>query len=212
MITTFWHAHDTTQLRAVYAGLSFYSYVDNTRDRVTHTLELMKSPIGYIFDGDVLEAGKDDIFEALFHIKTNYDPTASRDAFWNIQLGSLERRRSTLSVSEHLRGELAGMADACRREGIRFVIVVPPEHTDIRKTIRELGLQPSYEAFKADISELGDVVDCDVDNSVTANREIFIDPFHIRHDENGPIVASVWGADRDLCERHPYRDHPTTSK
>lgn len=201
-IASFWYASRTVRLESVYFGVSFYSFVDNSRNRVDAAERLVKSPLTSFTNGDVLEATLDDILNRFLHHAVNYGPAVEAATFWRQQLGELARRRDSFPPSADTLAELAAIENYCATHGIAFVWVIPPQHEDVRRRIAALGMQRQYADFKSTVTALGTTYDCDVSNEITRNAANFQDPFHMTPAAAALVARSIWSGQHDWCEVH----------
>jgi hypothetical protein len=201
-IATFWYATRTVRLQSVYFGVSFYSFIDNTRNRIGAAEHLVKSPLASFANGDVLEATFDDIVAQYLHHTVNYGPSVPVATFWQQQLGELVRRRDSFAPSASTLAELAAIRNYCAAHRIAFAFVIPPQHEDVRRRIVELGMQKEYADFKSSVIALGRTYDCDVDNDITRDRSYFHDPFHTTDVAAARVAQSIWSGGHAWCEVH----------
>jgi hypothetical protein len=201
-IASFWYATRTVRLQSVYFGVSFYSFIDNTRNRVSMAQHLVKSPVASFTNGDVLEATLDDVLGQFLHHTVSYRPTVEVATFWRQQLGELARRRDSFPPSASTLAQLAAVANYCATHGIAFTLVIPPQHEDVRRRIVALGMQKQYDDFKATVTALGTTYDCDVSNELTRDAANFQDPFHMTPAAAALVAQSVWSGRHTWCEVH----------
>jgi hypothetical protein len=201
-IASFWYAARTVRLESVYFGVSFYSFIDNTRNRVDAAERLVNSPPTSFANGDVLEATLDDILGQFLHHTVNYGPTIEVAAFWQQQLGELTRRRDSFPPSASIFAELVAIEKYCATHGIAFALVIPPQHEDVRRRIVMLGMQKQYADFKSTVSALGRTYDCDVSNEITRDAANFQDPFHMTPAAAAVVAQSIWSGRHIWCEVH----------
>lgn len=199
-IATFWYATRIVRLRSVYFGATFYSFTDNSRNRVGAAVQIVNNPLAYCANGDVLEATWDDLLAQVFHHPVSYRPTVDTATFWQQQLGELARRKQTYPVSEQTLAELRAVVRYCKLHGVQIFFVIPPEHEDVRRRIDELGMRAQYSAFKATVAALGPTYDCDVSSETTRAAHNFVDPFHTTQAAAALIVNDIWSGKHEQCE------------
>ena len=199
-IDTFWFASRRTNLRHVYYQISFMAYTSVIRDRVPRAEEILKNPLIYIIDPDVLEAGAYDIGDAYFHHSTDFSPKMSKEAFWQSRL------RYILELEAHrdadpgpLREELKRIVDYCNSHGIALVFVITPQSMDAQRVIESLGIEEQYSRFKSDLAGMAPVYDCNYESNLTVNKNNFKDPFHLEHSSALELVADLWSGHPHLC-------------
>ena len=202
-IATFWYATRIVKLQSVYFGATFYSFTDNSRNRVGAAVQIVNNRLAYFPNGDVLEVTWDDLLAEVFHHAVSYQPTVDTATFWRQQLGELARRKQTYPVSEQTLAELREVVRYCQLNGVRLFFVIPPEHEDVRRRIRDLGMQEQYAVFKATVARLGPTYDCDVPSETTRDAHNFVDPFHTTQAAAALIVHDIWSGQHEQC---PIRD------
>jgi hypothetical protein len=199
-IETFWYASRIVKLERVYFGTSFYSFTDNSRNRVSEAVHIVNDRLAYFSGGDVLEAAWDDALAEFFHREVSYQPTVSAAAFWQQQLSELARRKQTYAAQASTISQLRAIVDYSRKNRIELFFVIPPEHDDVRVRMRETGMQGMYSAFKSSVLDLGPTYDCDFANDITRDRTNFVDPFHTTPAAASKITSSLWSGGREWCE------------
>jgi hypothetical protein len=202
-IATFWYAAGTASLQKVYFGMSYYSFTDNSLDRVGAAVRIVKDPLMYFLSGDVLEAAWADAAARFLHHTVNYKPTANVSIFWQQQLGELVRRKQTYSASEKTVADLREIVRYCRDHGIGIFFVIPPEHEDAHTRLQQLGMNDQYSAFKATVAALGSTYDCDIPNDFTRDASNFLDPFHTTVAAASTIAKNIWADQHELCDFRP---------
>jgi hypothetical protein len=198
-IATFWYAARVVKLERVYFGMSFYSFIDSSRDRVSAAVRIVDNPLAYFFSGDVLEAAWDDASEQFFHHSVSYQPAMGPSAFWRQQLTELERRKQTYSASLQTIGELRAIVNYCRTHGIEIHFLIPPQHEDVRIRIEELGMGNLYSSFKSAVFDLGPSIDCDVSNDFTRDAANFQDPYHTTPAAASVMAKNIWSGRHEWC-------------
>lgn len=195
----FWFAARKSPLKRVYFGLSFMEYNADPRNRLPQAEGIVKNPVLYVLNSDVLEAGAYDIADAVFHHRANLGPQVNREAFWQSQLQYLTGRYKRDADPGSLRDRLREIVKYSREHGIAFVFVIPPQHTDAQRRVFELGVEASYERFKNDLAAMAPVYDCDVDSSLTRDKNNFGDPFHLQDGAANRLVSDLWSGHPTLC-------------
>jgi len=201
-ITSFWYAARTVPLQRVYFGVSFYTFIDSSRNRIAEAEHLLDSPLARFASGDVLEATWNDILAQFLHHAVDYRPAVDAATFWQQQLGELVRRKQSYPASPQTLRELEEIVSYCRMHGIALAFVIPPQHQDVRDRIAQLGMQQQYRAFKATVTALAPTYDCDVPNPITRDAGNFQDPFHTTARAATLIAQSIWSDRHAWCEAH----------
>ena len=199
-VATFWYAVRVVKLERVYFGMSFYSFTDNSRNRVGEAVHVVNYPLAYFTSGDVLEAALDDVSAQFFHRPVSYQPTVDASKFWAQQLGELARRKQTYSASEQTIAQLREIVRYCQTHEIEIYFVIPPEHEDARARIEELGMRSRYVAFKSTLAVLGPTLDCDIAGEFTRDAANFQDPYHMTPAAGSLMTKSIWSGEHKWCE------------
>jgi hypothetical protein len=195
----FWFASRKLSLKHVYFEVNFIGYNAYPTNRVPQAEGIVKVPVLYVLNSDVLEAGAYDIADAVFHHRTNLGTHLDRDAFWRIQLQSLTRQYKRDADPGSLRDQLRAIVKYSREHGIAFVFVIPPQHMDAQRRVPELGVEDQYEQFKNDLAGMATVYDCDIDSSFTRDKNNFSDPFHLEDRAANQLVTDLWSGHPTLC-------------
>jgi len=198
-ISVFWFASQKTSLRQVYFGVNFMGYNADPRDRVPQAEGILKDPVVYCLNSDVLEAGVYDIGDFAFHHHTDLGPHVNREAFWQSQLGYLAGRYKRDADPGTLRDKLREVVQYSREHGIAFTFVIPPQHIDAQRRVRQLGVEAQYQRFKDDLAGMAPVLDCDIDSPLTRDRNSYSDPFHLTDSAATELVSDLWSGHSKYC-------------
>ena len=198
-ISVFWFASQRTSLRRVYFGVNFLGYNADPRDRFPQAEGILRDPVVYFVNSDVLEAGVYDIGEFAFHHQTNLGPQVNREAWWQSQLQYLTGRYKREADPGDLRDRLREVVQYSREHGIAFTFVIAPQHIDAQRRIRQLGVEASYQRFKDDLAGMAPVLDCDIDSPLTRDKNNYGDPFHLTHGAAAQLVSDLWSGHPTYC-------------
>jgi len=171
----------------------------DSRNRIPQAEGILKNPALYFLNSDVLEAGAYDIADAVFHHRTDLGPHVNREAFWQSQLQYLTGRSKRDADPGKLRDQLREIVKYSREHGIAFVFVIPPQHMDVQRRVPELGVEAQYKQFKNDLAGMATVYDCDIDSSLTRDKNSFSDPFHMEDRAANQLVTDLWSGHPTLC-------------
>jgi hypothetical protein len=178
-VSTFWLASRRVELQKVLFGISFMEYNPYPLDRVIQAEEIARHPALYFLNADVLETTAYDIADAVFHVPTNLLPQASKDAFWVSQLQYLSIRYKRKASLQNLKDEIREIVEYCNAHHISIIFVIPPQHIDAQRRVRELGVEGDYQQFKSDLVSMAPVYDCDIDSDLARDKSNYVDPFHL---------------------------------
>ncbi len=178
-VSTFWFASRRIKLQKVLFGISFMEYNPYPLDRVTQAEEIKRHPALYFLNSDVLETTVYDIADAILNVPTNLLPQVSKDEFWVSQLQYLSTRYKRKASPQNLKDEIREIVEYCHARNISIIFVIPPQHIDAQRRIRELGVEDDYQQFKSDLVSMAPVYDCDIDSDLTRDKSNYGDPFHL---------------------------------
>jgi hypothetical protein len=102
---------------------------------------------------------------------------------------------------DRLRGLFLGLADECRRRGIRLLLIVPPTHVDLQRMIPLYHLNAEHTQYLLLLRDTAETLDFDQVNSTTIDRTKFGDPFHTLPAVNRGLVGQI--AERLRAPRTP---------
>jgi hypothetical protein len=195
-VSTFWFASRRVPLQKVFFGISFMQYNPYPQDRVKQVEEILRDPLLYFMNSDVLETTGYDVADAVLHHHVDLAPQMSKDAFWVSQLQYLTTRYKRKASPQNLTKKIGEIVEYCHRHNASIVFLIPPQHVDAQRRIRELGVEADYRAFKGDLKSMAPVYDCDIDSSLTRDRSNYIDPFHLTYEAAARFAG-------DVASEHP---------
>jgi hypothetical protein len=198
-VSTFWFASRKVKLQKVLFGISFMEYNPYPQDRVRQAEEITRHPAFYFSNPDVLETTAYDISDAVFHHPTNLLPQVSKDAFWASQLEYLTKRYKTNDPPQNLKDEIREIVEYCRTRNISITFVIPPQHIDAQRRVRELGVGDDYQQFKSDLKSTAAVYDCDIDSDLTRDKSNYADPFHLTRSAAMRFAEDVGSGNPKWC-------------
>lgn len=198
-IDTFRYASRITRLRRVYFGLDFMAYTAKLDDRVPQAEEILRNPLAYFMNSDVVEASFYDVADSVFHHQTGFEPKMSKEAFWKDQIQYLAGRYKRDADPGLLKDELKKIISYCQSRNIRFAFLITPQSMDAQRQVKILGVENQYRQFKEDLNGMAPVYDCDFENSLTSDPNNFRDPFHMEPFAVDRLVADLWSGHPSLC-------------
>jgi hypothetical protein len=195
-VETYWLAAKVVHLKAVYleAGLiNFNAY--QSLNRIPDVSRMDANPLLYLTDRVVLRSAVLAAYASWTGNPVKIEaPSLDRDAFWRFQIDeSMPQLLHRYAYPDSVAKQLRDIAADCKRNGTRFVVVIPPTHVDAQTKIASLGLSADNERFKEFARSLGEVFDFDWANDFTSDRANFSDPLHVR--ESDSLIREIWSAD-----------------
>ena len=168
-------------------------------NRVRQAEEITRHPAFYFSNPDVLETTAYDISDAVFHRPTNLLPQVSKDAFWASQLEYLTKRYKRNGPPQNLKDEIRKIVEYSHTRNISIIFIIPPQHTDAQRRVRELGVEGDYQQFKSDLISMAGVYDCDIDSDLTRDKSNYVDPFHLTGSAAMRFVEDVGSGNPKWC-------------
>lgn len=192
---SFWIASKKIRLRKVYLGIALMTYNDY---EIANRTELYKSvnenPALYFINRTVWESAIYSVYSELSGEKIRLGtPKMSKDEFWQVELGILQKFYEKYTEPVKYRRELGEIADFCRQNNIELNFVIFPMHTDAQKQIVDLGLAKPNQAMRSELSKLGKVYDFEKVNESTSDKNNFNDPVHLNEISQKQLIVDIWG-------------------
>jgi hypothetical protein len=198
-IETYWIAAKRVRLKAVYLEASLINFnAYQGLNRVPEVSKMDANPFLYLTNRLVLRSAVLAAYVGWTGNTVNIEaPSLDRNAFWRFQIDqSMPQLLYRYAYPDTVARQLRDVVADCKRNGTRFVVVIPPTHTDVQTKVAELGRSQENERFKEFARSLGEVYDFDWPNAFTSDRSNFGDPFHLR--DSDVIIREIWGVD------HPH--------
>ena len=195
-IRTFWIAADATELKSVTIGVNLDTYNDsNSKDRVGPAEAMLHNPALYVSSRPVALAMGYMTRQALGGAAAEIGrPPMSPEEFWRYQLEVTAKLfyggyRDPATYS----AELKRVAEECARRGIKLRFVIFPEHDDLVACATRSGLDVAAERMRDGLKRIAPTIDFASRKDWTADRDLFVDPFHFAPPVAAEIVDRVWG-------------------
>jgi len=178
IIDLFWVADEYSELENVILGVNFNLYNEYAySDRVTDAKELIKNPLIYIFNWDVLETVYLAVKNDFFGIKKK----EKRDGklFWEYTINTVASNHySKWKKPEETLLRLEEMGAYCKANNINLTLLIVPHHKEFHDRLVEFKLTEEEMQFKKEIRIIGRAIDFDYPNSITNCKSCFSDPIH----------------------------------
>jgi hypothetical protein len=194
VIETFWIASKMVKLREVYLGISFNQYNGfETNNNVKQSSAILKNFFTYSFSKIVFTSSIKCVRKQFFTKNLTVGvPDMNKDEFWKYELDDVARRfYQKYKYPDGYHKDLIRIADYCRKNNIKLVFFIPPNHVDWQKRIADFNLEEQRQVFIRDIERMGILYNLDVVNDFTQNREKYFDPVHPVNDSL--LVNTLWG-------------------
>ena len=192
IIDLFWVADKYSELENVILGVNFNLYNEYAySDRVTDAKELIKNPLIYIFNLDVLETVYLAVKNELFGIKKK----EKRDGklFWEYTINTVASNHySKWKKPENTLKRLKKLSDYCKQKNINLTLLIVPHHKEFHDQLIKYDLSKAEINFKNEIKEIGKVIDYDFPNRITNCKDCFGDPLHTNDSVSKVIIEDLF--------------------
>jgi len=183
VIETFWYASKNQNLREVYIGVSFMQYNKyNQRNRVTEAVELLHSPLSYMFSSFCFKSTTLIIKSILTNSEIKIGvPSSSKEEFWKYQLenDAVVSYYIEYEYPEYFHEQLVEISNYCKAKNIKLVFFIPPTHTDLQLLTKKYNRVKENQRFIDDLSKIGLLYDFNYPNLITEDSNNFSDPHHL---------------------------------
>lgn len=181
-IDTFWFASKQVELKRVIIGVPFNMFnTFNSSTKLTEEADLLiATPLKYYLNFFTIKASWMNLYSKYMDVELNLEkPTMSKEAFWQQQLNATTKIfYGKYQYPKKIISELEKISEYAREHDIRVQIFIPPVHLDLQQKVDEYKLNNAYKNYKLELSKLFEVIDFDIDNNITKNKENFSDPYH----------------------------------
>lgn len=212
----FWYANQQIQLKKVYVALTFmyYNQGNKKKDLYKEASDINRQVFPFFTDNLLIEQAyyvADRYFSTFSHKKPKSSPIKSKEnkkspskqqeqnnqTKWNNKLKYLDRVFKKYKYPEENIDQLNQIANFCRDKQIELTFVVFPDHSDVREIRVKHGLEDDVDMFKKDILKVGDLIDFNYENNLTANKDIYKDPVHLSYKQYHKLYHEIFLKDVD---------------
>ena len=192
IIDLFWVADAYSELENVILGVNFNLYNEYAySDRVTDAKELIKNPLIYIFNLDVLETVYLAVKNEFFGIKKKEKRNGK--LFWEYTINTVASNHySKWKKPENTLKRLKELSDYCKQKNINLTLLIVPHHKEFHDQLIKYDLSKAEINFKNKIKEIGKVIDYDFPNRITNCKDCFGDPLHATDSISKVIIEDLF--------------------
>ena len=192
IIDLFWVADAYSELKNVILGVNFNLYNEYAySDRVTDAKELIKNPLIYIFNLDVLETVYLAVKNEFFGIKKKEKRNGK--LFWEYTINTVASNHySKWKKPEKTLKRLKELSDYCKQKNINLTLLIVPHHKEFHDQLIKYDLSKAEINFKNKIKEIGKVIDYDFPNRITNCKDCFGDPLHATDSISKVIIEDLF--------------------
>lgn len=194
LFETFWFITSNHEIKKIYIGINFDLFNENNNmNRVKEAVKLKKSHLNYLISRYSFRSVYYMTQSLFSHKKVETEVhRLSRDEFWNQQLqSSAANLYSLYKYPYSYEKELNEISQYCRDNNIELAFVILPTHVDLQNKIEYYHLENESHRFKEFISNLNKTYDFDYANTITSERNNFVDPFHVSDSISNIVVRNI---------------------
>ncbi len=163
------------------------------RDHVADAETIIESPVRYHLNPFITKATAFLLYEQWTgENPVSETPPMSPDAFWTHQLevtAAIAYR--DFQMPEALLEDLTHAVETAGDRGTRVTFVFFPTHADLHQVARDMDVTEEYAELKRRITDLGPVLDWDRTSQLTADRDLFSDPWHFKPEVAPRLVKGI---------------------
>lgn len=207
IIDLFWLTTKYKKLENVVLGVNFNLYNEFAyANRVYEVEEMIKNPLLYVFNGNVLEIT---IKTLVHHFSNIVVPDVKRNimlqrelegksfkdkkAWWKYNVNTVAKNQySKYEYPKELRNRLIELNNYCIKEKINLIFLNVPHHIDFSNRKIDFQLSEAEIRYKKEMSNFKKFIDFDYPNSITNCRNCFTDPIHTNDSINFIIAKEIF--------------------
>ena len=179
----FWLASDKIKLDNVIIQINFNRYDASVNfDFLSPVRELINKPYKYFFNANYLKDSFAVFFSTLKKNSLSIDSPQLIIDNWESSEYILmhDYKFPNYTYPDKYYNELKRIALFCETENISVLFVIAPNYFIVHQYVRRYNLEDEYNRFKDDIRSLGHTIDLDSGLSLSHNKEMYADHFHIQ--------------------------------
>lgn len=203
----FWLSTKYTKLENVVIGINFNLYNEFAyANRVNEVEQMIKNPLLYIFNGNVLEITFKTIIHhfsdvvvpdikrnIMFKKELNGKSFSDKEAWWEYNINTVAKNQySKYKYPKQLKERLNEINNFCLEQNINLIFLNVPHNEEFSRRKNDFNLSEAEAIYKNDISEFEKVIDYDFPNQITSCKECFTDPIHTNDSINLIIAKEIF--------------------
>ena len=207
IIDLFWLITKYTELENVIIGTNFNLYNKFAyANRVNEVEEMIKNPLLYIFNGDVLEITFKTIIHHFSNIiipdvkrnimlkkELNGKSYKDKESWWNYNINTVAKNQySRYKYPYKLKERLKEVDNFCLQKNINLIFLNVPHNEEYSNRIKDFGLEDEEAKYKQDMKEFEKFIDYDFPNEITRCKNCFTDPIHTNDSINLIIAKEIY--------------------
>ena len=188
---TFHFADSVATLRNVMIQVSFRGiHASQNFDIYAEPAGILAEPWTYLYNRRVIEAAGLNVYSSLFPNSLSYDVPG--DDQWRTVLDAERAAAEQWSMDTTVYQKLQVIADRCKAEGARLILVEYPTHPDLQRIMQEAGLSEAREQYLARLRTMATVIDLDGPGLFPADRSFWRDPLHLTVEAQRALISEIW--------------------
>jgi len=195
VIDTFWFATKHVKLKRVIIGVPFnmFNGFHNSTKLTEEANLLIETPLKYYLNFLTVKVSWMNLSSKYMDVDFDLEkPSMTKEDFWLQQLNVTTKLfYDKYHYPKEMLLELEKINAYARENDIKLQIFIPPVHFDLQLKINDYNLNDAYRNYKKELSRLFDVIDFDIDSSITRNKENFSDPYHFTPEIAKNIVDEI---------------------
>ncbi|MCB9170612.1 MAG: hypothetical protein H6597_01900 [Flavobacteriales bacterium] len=160
-------------------------------DLVNEPRTLADAPLLYLTNRRVLEATALNLYSWAFPQFVHYDVLPPDQ--WQRVLEMERTNASEFTPDTAVYGILQHIADRCRTQGARLLLVEYPTHSDVRTIYAEAGLSEERRRYVDHLRHIADFIDLDQPGLFPDDHRFWRDPLHLTTENQRLVIDRVWG-------------------
>jgi len=188
---TFHFADSVATLRNVMIQVSFRGiHASQNFDIYAEPAGILAEPWTYLYNRRVIEAAGLNVYSSLFPNSLSYDVPGEDQ--WRTVLDAERAAAEQWSMDTTVYEKLQVIADRCKAEGARLILVEYPTHPDLQRIMQEAGLSEAREQYLARLRTMATVIDLDGPGLFPADRSFWRDPLHLTVEAQRALIPEIW--------------------
>jgi len=179
IIDIFWDITERVKLKEVYIGIGFHEYNSmQSLNRLNKACSSRDNFLSYSLNKSTFKTIAYYIQKKYFKSKQKIRKKHTKQ--WNKALNFIDRTYyQNYKYPEHYFIQLNKISQYCKKNKIRLVFFIPPNHRDVQKLVEKNNLLELQVRFKNDLKKMGEFYDFDIESEITKDQTKYEDPFHL---------------------------------
>ena len=181
-IETFNFVVNNSKPKAIIIGVNFHNFnMSYSHNRVKKVTEILSNPLAYFMSRDVLLFFVEYLKKSFIdgnHAESKSSIIINDNEKWNTILQTIHSYYSYYDYPDSIIDKMIKMEEFCKKNNIKLILFIPPDHIDLISKVKEYGLLAEYKKFTKFIYSFETVYDFNHPNDISMNKINFSDPYH----------------------------------